>query len=109
MYILEILSTTVFLRDIRENVALGVEARKGNIYIFFEVSSCFEGYWTCKEPPKLDKYVAKKYTRVRLFSLRHLLEFTVGIEPTVEDIEKQIATRLMFLLKSFHNKREDLD
>lgn len=109
IYIVEILNTTHFLRDIRENIEIGAEAKKGNIYIFSEITEVFEGYWTCVQVPKVNRYIAKKDTRVRVFSLENLLQFTVGLNPTFEDVEKQMAAVLTFFLRVFHNKREDTD
>jgi hypothetical protein len=108
-YIVHIKNTTHFLRNIKDNIELGAEAKANNVYIFKKVSSKYPEYWTCEQANKVPRYIKKEDVSVRSVSLKALLELVVGIEPTIENIEDKLSNDLSCLLKIFHNKRDDTD
>lgn len=108
-YIIKIKNTTHFLRDIRENIEIGAEAKAGNIYIFKSVHSGFELYWTCEQTTKVTRYISKADVFVHKVSLIGILEAFVGIDPTIQDIEDKLTHDLSCLIKMFHNKRDNTD
>ena len=108
-YIVYIKKTTHFLRDIKENIEIEAEAKANNIYIFKNVHSGFDQYWTCEQTSKVTRYIKKTDVSVHLMSLKALLEFSVGIDPTIQDVEDKLVHDLSCLIKMFHNKRDDTD
>jgi hypothetical protein len=108
-YIVYIRRTTHFLRNIKENIEIGAEAKANNVYIFKNVKSTFENYWTCEQAHKVPRYIKKEDVNIHRISLIGILEAFVGIDPTIEDIEDKISHDLSCLIKIFHNKRDDTD
>lgn len=108
-YIIYIRNTTHFLRDIKENIEIGAEAKANNIYIFKNVHSGYDQYWTCEQANRVPRYIKKEDVNVHHISLKALLDMFVGVDPSIQDVEDKIVHDLSCLLKIFHNKRDDTD
>jgi hypothetical protein len=108
-YLIYIKNTTYFLRDIKDSIEVGAEAKANNVYVFKNVRDTFDKYWTCEQANKAPRYIKKEDVNVYVISLKALLQFFVGIDPSIEDVEDKLAHDLSCLLKIFHNKRDDTD
>jgi hypothetical protein len=111
IYIAKIKRNTHFYKLVDKEMDIAAQARKGNVYIFKNVKNTYAGYWTCEKDDyaHIPQYIKKEDVIVRSVSLQSILELFVGINPTIEDIEKKLSSDLSCLLRIFQNRRDDTD